>query len=174
MASDSQKIGKWMIWLSWLIVLGFLSLFFNDQLEKRQNPNQQVNSMISSQGLAEIVLKRNPAGHYVASGFINNKPVIFLLDTGATDVSVPSKVANRIGLEKGRPLIYQTANGNTRGYLTQLDSISLGDIQLNNIRGGINPSMQGEYILLGMTFLKHLEFSQRGDKLTIRQYPNDN
>ena len=174
MASDSHTIGRWMIWLSWLIVIVFLSIFFNDQLEKRQNPNQQVNSMISSQGLAEIELKRNPAGHYVASGFINDKPVIFLLDTGATDVSIPSKVANRIGLKKGRPLIYQTANGNTRGYLTQLDSISLGDIQLNNIRGGINPSMQGEYILLGMTFLKHLEFSQRGNKLTIRQYPNDN
>ena len=174
MASESQKIGKWMIWLSWLIVLGFLSVFFNNQLEKRQNPNQQINSMVSSQGMTEIVLKRNPAGHYVASGFINDKPVIFLLDTGATDVSVPAKVANRIGLKKGRPLIYQTANGSTRGYLTQLDSISLGDIELNNIRGGINPSMQGEYILLGMTFLKHLEFSQRGNQLTIRQYPNDN
>ena len=173
MTSESQTIGKWMIWLTWLIVLGFLSVFFNDQLEKRKNPNQQVLSQVNTQGMTEIVLKRNPAGHYVASGFINNSPVIFLLDTGASDVSVPAKVAERIGLKKGRPIIYQTANGNTRGYLTEMDSISLGDIQLNHVRGGINPSMNGEYILLGMTFLKHLEFTQRGNKLTIRQYPND-
>lgn len=173
MAQETQTIGKWMIWLSWLIVLGFLSIFFNNQLEKRQNPNQQVQSLVNTQGITEISLKRNPAGHYVASGFINNSPVIFLLDTGATDVSIPAKVAERIGLQKGRPLIYQTANGSTRGYLTQLDSVSIGDIQLQNIRGGINPSMQGEYILLGMTFLKHLEFTQRGNELTLRQYPND-
>jgi len=170
MPSDSQQIGKWMIWLTWIILIVFLSIFFNDMLEKQQNPNQQIQSAISTDGIPEIVLKRNRAGHYVASGFINNKPVVFLLDTGASDVSIPAKVAQRIGLRKGAPLIYQTANGNTRGYYTELDSISLGDIQLNNIRGGINPSMNGEYILLGMTFLKHLEFTQRGNQLTIRQY----
>ena len=171
MSSNSHTIGKWMIWLTWLIVLGFLTVFFNAQLEKRQNPNQSIESQIDGKGVTEIVLTRNPAGHYVASGFINNSPVIFLLDTGATDVAIPKTVAERIGLEQGRPLIYQTANGNTRGYLTKLDSISIGEITLNNIRGGINPSMQGEYILLGMTFLKHLEFTQRGNKLTIKQYP---
>lgn len=171
MASDSHTIGRWMVWLCWLIVLFFLTLFFKDQLEKRQNPNQQIESLVDSRGIAEIVLTRNPAGHYVASGFINNHAVVFLLDTGATDVSVPGQVAKRIGLSKGRPLIYQTANGNTRGYATRLDSISLGDIELHNVRGGINPSMQSEHILLGMTFLKHLEFSQRGNKLTLRQYP---
>ena len=162
-----------MIWLSWLIVLVFLTIFFNHQLEKRANPNQHIDSAIDTNGIAEIVLKRNPAGHYVASGFINNQPVVFLLDTGATDVSIPASVAKRIGLKKGAPLVYQTANGNIRGYFTWLDSISLGDIELKNIRGGINPSMHSEYILLGMTFLKKLEFTQRGNTLILRQYPDE-
>ena len=48
-----------------------------------------------------------------------------------------------------------------------------GDISLQNVRATINPGYKSNQILLGMSFLKHLEFSQRGDTLTLRQYPDD-
>jgi aspartyl protease family protein len=41
---------------------------------------------------------------------------------------------------------------------------------LQQVRASINPNMQGNEVLLGMSFLKHLEFTQRGDSLTLRQY----
>jgi aspartyl protease family protein len=93
-----------------------------------------------------------------------------MLDTGASDVAIPEDIAREIGLKRGRAMIYQTANGPATVYATRLNEISLGDIHLKNIRATINPNYQSNDILLGMSFLKHLEFTQRGDQLTLRQY----
>jgi len=110
-------------------------------------------------------------GHYVANGSINSQPVIFMLDTGATDVSIPEAIARKLNLTPGPTATYQTANGPVKVQITRLDKISLGDISLTNIRATINPGYKSNEILLGMSFLKHLEFSQRGNTLTLRQYP---
>lgn len=173
MTADSHRYGKWMIWAAWLILLGMLTVFFNDMLEKQRNPNQQVYGMVSQEGVKEVVLQRNRNGHYLSSGFINGQPVVFLLDTGASDVAIPLKVAQRLGLSGKIPITYQTANGAVTGFVTEIDSITLGNISQSNVRGGINPGMKDDYILLGMTFLKHLEFTQRGNQLILRQYPEN-
>lgn len=173
MSSDSHHIGKLMIWTGWAIFLGLLTIFFNDMLSEQHNPNQDVTGKETHTGVREVELTRNKSGHYVSSGFINGNPVVFLVDTGASDVAIPAHVAKRIGLQGNQPLIYQTANGAVRGFLTNLDSISIGNIKMDNIRGGINPSMKDEYILLGMSFLKYLEFTQRDKQLILRQYPGE-
>lgn len=173
MSSDSHRIGRWMIWGAWFVFLGMLTVFFNNMLEKQNNPNQYVMGSVTDSGVKEVVLTRNRNGHYLSAGFINGHAVVFLLDTGASDVAIPVDVAQRIGLQGRQPIRYQTANGTVTGLLTSLDSISVGNIELNNIRGGINPSMKDQHILLGMTFLKHLEFTQRGNQLILRQYPKD-
>ena len=112
----------------------------------------------------------NRSGHYLANGKINGHPVVFLLDTGATDVALPEKLANRIGLEKGYESRAQTANGITKSYLTLLRDVSLGDIRLHGIRASILPGMKGNQVLLGMSFLKQLEMRQKGDTLTLVQH----
>ena len=168
---DTKSIARYMTWATWLIVLGLLTLFFNNMLERDNNPNQNVSGTVSGDGIKQVVLTRNTHGQYLSAGFINGQAVVFLLDTGATDVAIPAQVANRIGLKSGSPITYQTANGSTVGYSTILDSVTIGNIKLRNIRGGINPSMHNEYVLLGMAFLKHLEFTQSGNQLILRQYP---
>lgn len=157
-----------MVGAMWLLLLGLLTLFFSDVLEKQFNPNQHIAS-VQRDGQEEIVLERNKYGHYVASGMINQQPVVFMLDTGATDISIPANVARRLGLEAGRPLTYQTANGPAVNYATQLDSVSLGNITLHNLPASINPNVEHDDVLLGMSFLKHLEFTQKGNTLTLRQ-----
>jgi len=176
MSNTTTTIGKWMIWGSWFIFLALLTLFFDDQLAKLINPNQNVTQNDLNNGVKEVILKRNKAGHYVSSGFINEQPVVFLVDTGASDVAIPSIVADTLQLKKGHRMAYQTANGTAFGYRTKLNRIRIGNIELKNIRGGITPGLNinQNHILLGMTFLKHLEFTQRGNTLTLRQYPNDN
>jgi aspartyl protease family protein len=84
-------------------------------------------------------------------------------------VSVPAGVAARLGLKRGVPLRANTANGVITTYSTRLDQVRLGDIELDNVRADINPHMQGNDVLLGMSFLRKLEFTQRDRELTIRQ-----
>jgi len=165
---QQRRIGKIMVGAMWLLLLGLLTLFFNNYLDKQHNPNQSI-AAVQHDGQQEIILQRNKYGHYVASGMINQQPVVFMLDTGATDISIPQNVAQRLGLQPGRPITYQTANGPVINYATQLDTVSLGNITLYNLPASINPNVDNEDVLLGMSFLKHLEFSQKGNTLTLRQ-----
>lgn len=168
-ASNAGRVGALMAVLAWVVVLSLLGLFFSGWMDKLNNPNQQVRTQLSAGGVREVVLEQNRAGHYVASGTINGHPVTFLLDTGATSVSVPAGIARTLGLKRGAPLRASTANGTITTYATRLDEVRLGNIVLENIRADINPRMHGDEVLLGMSFLRKLEFTQRGRELTIRQ-----
>ena len=70
--------------LAWVALLVVLTLFFQDKLLDRVNPNRDVQSSRGEDGRIEVVLERNRMGHYVADGSINGVSVTFLLDTGAT------------------------------------------------------------------------------------------
>jgi aspartyl protease family protein len=168
---NQSGLGKGMLIGGWVLGLLLLALIFNKLLEHGQNPNRNITGAVNEAGVREIILERSRDGHYWATGRINGQSVEFLLDTGASDVSVPEQVARRLGLERGIPLTYSTANGNITAYLTRLPSLGIGNITLQDIRASINPHMEGDTILLGMSFLRHLEFTQRGDTLIIRQYP---
>lgn len=156
-----------MIYSAWILLLVILTYGFNNYLDQQNNPNQELKTEWNAQS-PKVKLLRNRYGHYLANGKINNIPVTFLLDTGATLISIPSSIAEKLNLKKGIATQSRTANGSITVYNTRLDSVSLGAIKLTNIRASINPHMSGEEILLGMSFLKHLEISQKGNELTLK------
>jgi aspartyl protease family protein len=162
-----SRAGTGMTAVAWIIFLAILFGLFDHLISKRNNPNQNIVTTMNGYQ-KEIVLQRNPYGHYVSSGTINGKPVVFLLDTGASDIAIPESVADEIGLPKGRPVMVKTANGNARAYRTQLDSVAIGDIKLYDLNATILTNITGDEILLGMSFLKHFEIIQKGRALTIR------
>ena len=164
----TSRLGKGMTYAAWLLVLGLLTFGFNDWLDTQRNPNRSVHSAVVDGG-TQIVLERNRYGHYNVSGRINDQPVEFMLDTGATLVAIPAKLADRLGLVRGAPTQVKTANGTAIAYATRLASVRLGDIELRDVRAHISPGMDGDEVLLGMSVLKKLEFSQRGTSLTLRQ-----
>ena len=154
--------------LAWIAGLGLLTMLFTNVLDKRRNPNQNIETKFVA-GSKEVVLKSSTHGHYIATGLINGVPVTFLVDTGASFVSVPERIANKIGLQKGTLMQSSTANGTISTFATELDEVSLGDIKLNQVRASINPHMQDDEILLGMSFLRRLEVTHKNGELTIRQ-----
>ncbi len=146
-----------------------MTLLFTNVLDHKRNPNQNTSTKVLENGSKEVVLLSSAHGHYVASGKINYQPVVFLVDTGASFVSIPEQVAQRVGLKKEHPITASTANGNITVYTTLLEQISIGDITLYNVKADINPNMEGEEILLGMSFLRNLSVTHEDGKLTIRQ-----
>lgn len=147
-----------------LLVLGMFYLYFENSLQARNNPNQQLQIAPGS----ELVLKRSRDGHYVFPGAINGQPVTFLLDTGATLVSVPAHLASDLGLKAGAHQRSITANGTVATRATRIDALAFGPFELRGVHASLNPGMADDQVLLGMSVLKHLEFSQRGDTLILR------
>lgn len=162
-----NQIGKRFAFIFWGLFLFIAYQFFDSKIAQQYNPNQSPESFRSGEQ-SVLVLQRNKYGHYVTSGEINNQSVVFLLDTGATNVSVPREVADRLNLPYGREVKTYTANGIGRSYLTQIDQLTIGEITLYDVKASIAANMPGEQILLGMSALKQLEFTQRGDQLTLK------
>lgn len=77
-----------------------------------------------------------------------------MLDTGATNVSIPAHIARDMYLPDLGQGIAQTANGSVQIMLTSLESVTLGDLKWHDVRASVNPGMKQDEILLGMSVLK--------------------
>ncbi|MDH3760339.1 MAG: TIGR02281 family clan AA aspartic protease [Gammaproteobacteria bacterium] len=169
MAHSTKKLGMMFTVGAW--VLGFLimALGFSKILDQRNNPNQSV-STLQNDEFQEVVLTRSQSGHYIFDGEINRRKVTFLVDTGATTTAIPGKLQRSLGLEAGPKTRVSTANGVTTAYLTRLDQLAIGEIELFDVNASIIEGMDVGGVLLGMNVLKHFELVQRGNQLIIRQY----
>ncbi len=111
-------------------------------------------SKTAATGETTVSIPQGRGGHYLAAGKINDQPVKFLVDTGATDVAIPMSVAKKLGLPLGMSFRTKTANGFGVGYETGLKTIALGDIELTGVKASVSEGLTGEEILLGMSFLR--------------------
>jgi len=57
------------------------------------------------------------------------------------------------------------------GYRTRLERVRIGPIELRDVAAVATDGMDEAIVLLGMSFLKRVEFAQRGDRLTLRVAP---
>lgn len=154
---------------AWVLAILLVALGFSKVLDRQSNPNQSVATLQTS-NYSEIVLTRNRSGHYVFDGEINRQKVTFLVDTGATTTAIPGELQRKLGLEAGPPMQVSTANGLATAYLTRLDQLAIGDIELYDVKATLISGMGVDEVLLGMNVLKRFELVQRGDQLIIRQY----
>ncbi|KRW57759.1 retropepsin-like aspartic protease family protein [Pseudomonas sp. TTU2014-080ASC] len=166
--APGTRAGRVMLVLAWGAALLLATRFFADWEENRRNPNANPDS-VQRDGYVEVLLNSGAQGHYLAGGKINGEAVTFLLDTGATQVAVPVQVAERLGLEPGAQIMINTANGRAVAHRTRLQRLQLGAIVLQDVPALIAPGMQSDDVLLGMSALKQLEFTQRDGKLLLRQ-----
>ncbi len=169
MAHSTKKLGMMFTSAAWVLGLLLIVAVFSKVLDRQHNPNQSV-STLQTGDFQEVVLQRNRQGHYVFDGEINRRKVTFLVDTGATTTAIPGHMRQTLGLEAGPAASVSTANGVTTAYLTRLEQIAIGDIELYDVNATLIESMGVDEILLGMNVLKHFELVQRGDQLIIRSY----
>ena len=153
--------------LLWLTLIIICTAIFTKVIRDKNNPNQQLQIEFNENGSGEIVLQQNRYGHYLATGTINNVSVEFLVDTGATYVSVPEHLADSLNLSKGRQFESMTANGISQSFYTTIGSVKLGAIEVKNVPASIATGMTFDEVLLGMSFLKYFEITQISERLII-------
>lgn len=121
---------------------------------------------------SEVVIKRNDYGQYITSGSINGLGVTFLVDTGATSVAMNENTARRLGIDyrlNGKEAQAMTAGGITRSWLVKLDSVKVGEIEVPNVRGAVVQGDSPHYVLLGMTYLDFVKFSEENQTIRLEK-----
>jgi aspartyl protease family protein len=116
----------------------------------------------------ELVLVAGPGGHFTATGAINGKAVSFMVDTGATLVSLGLEQAERLGIDlsTARAAMTQTANGPVPVQLVTLTSVRVGELELANVGAALLP-MPMPMVLLGNSFLSRLQMRRDNDVMRL-------
>ncbi|AEG92141.1 conserved hypothetical protein [Ramlibacter tataouinensis TTB310] len=117
-----------------------------------------------------IVLTAGSNGHFLSQGTINGRAVQFMVDTGASAVSLSAADAERVGLNyrAGRPVQMSTANGTSQGYLLKLSSVRLGDVELYEVDAVVSPQPM-PYVLLGNSFLSRFQMKRDNDQMVLER-----
>lgn len=109
-------------------------------------------------------------GHFYIQANVNNIPIMFLADTGASNIVFSPADAAKLGIKTDElrfDRIYETANGIVRGSSITIDDLNVGKIHLKKIRASVNEANMRNS-LLGMTFFKKLRsYEVKNDVLTL-------
>ncbi len=111
--------------------------------------NTQSSDTRTPSGAGVLRLTQTKDGHYFSGGAVNGFPVVFMVDTGATNVAISSNTASRAGITSCVAQTFSTANGSVQGCKAIVENIVFGTFRLSNVEVAIMPNMQGE-ALLGM------------------------
>jgi aspartyl protease family protein len=98
--------------------------------------------------------------------------VQFLVDTGASVVTLSESAAARIGLDyqRGQRIEARTANGSVFGHLVTLDTLRVGDVEVANVQAAVLPASM-EHVLLGNSFLSRFQMRRDNEILRLVRRP---
>ena len=115
-------------------------------------------------------LRADRQGHFMVQAVINNVPLPAMIDTGATSVAITWNQALQMGIDprQGQRAVTQTANGPASVWMVTLARVQVGDIVLLNVPGTVSESIdRTPIVLIGMSFLRHVEMRRSGDTMTL-------
>jgi aspartyl protease family protein len=155
----TQQLSLGWILVFWLVVMGFVYLGMNHYMNNR-------NPIVFANGA--LTIKKERDGHFRIPGAINGQPVIFLIDTGATIVSISDETAHLSKLASGEPAQFETAAGSRSGFIVSGVTVQAGPLSVSNIRVGTGLKMSAtNEALLGQNFLSKFKMSMSKDSLTL-------
>ncbi|MFN9748979.1 MAG: TIGR02281 family clan AA aspartic protease [Burkholderiales bacterium] len=147
---------------------------FNGQrqgLNLGSSPSRFSGSAQAESSARKIILTAMDGGHFVAQGLVNGRNSIsFLVDTGATFVTLSQQEATRLGLDLTHAprVLSQTANGQVVAYRTTLESIRIQDVIIYNVDATVIPAPM-PFSLLGNSFLTRFQMNRENDRLTLEK-----
>ena len=119
---------------------------------------------------ASVIIAPDPQGMYLTAGSINDYPVTFMVDTGASDIAMNRQQARRMGIDfrvDGKEGLTQTASGTAKAYSVVLKKVTVGDITLNDVSALVVDGDSPSEVLLGGSFLNRLSMQREGKVLHL-------
>jgi aspartyl protease family protein len=138
--------------------------------QKQYNLGSTVSTVYAKPSLYRETIYKNDGGMYMTVGNINGRTVKFLVDTGASAISMNTSQAKQLGVRykrEGKPASVSTASGYANAWREKLKSVSVGRITQNNVDAFVIDGKHPGPILLGMTFLGRLDVEHSGNAMTL-------
>ena len=158
--SSGLKWGPLGIVVFWMLVMGGLYVAMNHYLKPKP---------VAVSATGDWIIPRNRDGHFYALGAINGQPVTFLVDTGASLVTVSESLARSAGLGQGVPTVFQTANGALQGRIVSDVPITMGPLTVSGVRVGVGlVGDAADKALLGQSFLARFDINLSKDQMILR------
>ena len=118
----------------------------------------------------QVSFRLGPDGHFHVTALVDGVEVLFLVDTGASNVVLTEDDARRLGFDPARlnySQVFSTANGLVRGAPVRLDRVTIGPVSVTNVQASVN-EVSMDRSLLGMSFLSRIGgYQVRGEVLTL-------
>lgn len=132
-----------------------------DQRQRRQL-QEAISDYESGPGL---ILRQQYNGHYFVDAAINNVPLVFAIDTGASLVTLPERVASSAGIKCEAVTFMETVNGRAKACTCVIAMLKLGDFSMTDVKCVIAPNLS--QALLGNNVLSRFKIRQHNGEMRI-------
>jgi aspartyl protease family protein len=158
---------------AWIVIAAVLLIAYGMKDEAVQLGRKLLAELVPSMGLQgdnAMSFRASSNGHFMVEALVDGKPIQFMVDSGASDVTLSLRDAERLGMDRASlkfDRTYQTANGVVRGAPVRLKRVEIGSVVVDDVRASVNEAPMGTS-LLGMSFLSRLSaWRVEGDRLTL-------
>jgi len=159
-AVSPTKTGLIPMMIFWCAVMGLLYMLMTHYLKPKQ-------AQVLANG--DLVINRSQDGHFYTTGTINGREAKFMVDTGATLVSVSETFAQKAFIRGGVPTTFKTANGDQPGLVVEGVGVSIGPVSVTNVTVGVGLHMSDEdQALLGQSFLTKFDITMIKNQMVLR------
>lgn len=140
------------------------------RIELSLSDNNSISTNLPSSGAHQAQLISN-GGLYSVTGVVNGQLADFVVDTGASYVSMSPQQAQQLHLDYhgAKKVMMNTANGKAIAHLFMIKSMRIGGIELHNVQGAVMDNLSSSQILLGMSFLNQVEMKHGPGYMVLKQ-----
>ena len=117
-----------------------------------------------------LVYHADKAGHFWIDAAVNGASVRFVVDTGASTVTLTAADAAAAGISHSSltySIVTNTANGQGRAAPVRLREVRIGQLAINDVQAAVVDNLHMS--LLGMSFLNRVEMFRSGDSMTLKR-----
>jgi len=121
----------------------------------------------------DVIVRMDGAGAFRLTAYLNGAPLRAVVDTGASGVAIGSATARQLGIDylRGRRTVVHTANGSVPAYVVTIARVQIGEIVVLDVLGlvqeGSGTVAKDVDVLLGNSFLQHVQMRRTGDTMVI-------